>query len=423
MRTVKRCSYCRRILRGKVYIRCCKCPSADFCVYCFTQGLFIEPHTSNHRYRVIRPIEHAISGDLSWSGQQELDLIEGLEKCGMGNWSKIASYVDNKNARECETHCLTFMQETVSREMSAGSETPPPSISYTRHIPKDGIQPAPKRTKGYAAVLGYAPGRREFDHERNHNDMKTEEIIKDISFTLETTPLQKRINNALLRINADRLKERKIRKNCLIKRNFLKFGKAKKIDKNLLPLYKLSNNTEMEKFMEAKTYMQRCKSYMNQLKCARTLGCELLSEMNEPSTLSKVDQLIEKTSVKPSPNKAAAFKKKKKKTQQTSRNAPMRKSRRFLPKKPYETLGKECLTGKTMLTPDERSLCLRLCLSQFSYNIIKFHAIMGNFANTPRLISKIRSNLDVPDNVIVEVLRYFQKSNWIEKKHIPRGRY
>ena len=44
-----------------------------------------------------------------WSAKDELLLLQGITKCGMGNWIDISEqYIKTKTPEECEEHYFTF---------------------------------------------------------------------------------------------------------------------------------------------------------------------------------------------------------------------------------------------------------------------------------------------------------------------------
>jgi len=44
-----------------------------------------------------------------WAAKDELLLIQGIMKCGMGNWIDIAEqYVKNKEPKECDEHYFSY---------------------------------------------------------------------------------------------------------------------------------------------------------------------------------------------------------------------------------------------------------------------------------------------------------------------------
>lgn len=44
-----------------------------------------------------------------WTAKEELQLLQGVMKCGLGNWKGISElYVKSKTAEDCEEHYFTF---------------------------------------------------------------------------------------------------------------------------------------------------------------------------------------------------------------------------------------------------------------------------------------------------------------------------
>ena len=47
------CNYCQKDITGVVRIKCAVCPDFDLCLDCFSVGVEISPHQSDHAYRVM----------------------------------------------------------------------------------------------------------------------------------------------------------------------------------------------------------------------------------------------------------------------------------------------------------------------------------------------------------------------------------
>ena len=114
------CLYCRRDLGTEVRIRCVVCPEpvegvpASFCVECFGARVEIGEHKSSHDYQVVdTPSVCLLSED--WTADEELRLLEALEKFGYGNWEAAAEHVGNGRTRvSCERHYVRFYQESTA---------------------------------------------------------------------------------------------------------------------------------------------------------------------------------------------------------------------------------------------------------------------------------------------------------------------
>ena len=72
-----------------------------------------------------------------WSAKEELLLLQGIMKCGMGNWIDISEqYVKSKSAMDCETHYFTFYYK--SKENNLPNEEEDCIILGPREISKSG---------------------------------------------------------------------------------------------------------------------------------------------------------------------------------------------------------------------------------------------------------------------------------------------
>ena len=170
------CLYCRRDLGTEVRIRCVVCEEpvegvpASFCVECFGARVEIGGHKSDHAYQVVdSPSVCLLSED--WTADEELRLLEALEKVGYGNWEAAAEHVGNKRTRQaCERHYVRFYQESttfplpdLSNPLAARAdesalevvEPPPPAPAAAAAaadggdaVGADGTAPPPEATDG-----------------------------------------------------------------------------------------------------------------------------------------------------------------------------------------------------------------------------------------------------------------------------------
>ncbi len=79
-----------------VVYRCADCP-ACICCDCFCSGVSLGEHEAGHRYRVADCLLLPLFCK-EWTAQEELMLLEGIEKYGLGNWKIITEYI---NASTC----------------------------------------------------------------------------------------------------------------------------------------------------------------------------------------------------------------------------------------------------------------------------------------------------------------------------------
>jgi Myb-like DNA-binding domain len=48
-----------------------------------------------------------------WSAKDELQLLQGIMKCGLGNWKEVSDqYVKTHSSKECEEHYYTFFNKS-----------------------------------------------------------------------------------------------------------------------------------------------------------------------------------------------------------------------------------------------------------------------------------------------------------------------
>lgn len=97
------CNYCNKDISGKIRIKCVICPDFDLCVECFSVGAEVNPHKSNHPYRVMDNLSFPLICP-DWNADEEILLLEGIEMYGLGNWAEVAEHVGTKSKSECIDH-------------------------------------------------------------------------------------------------------------------------------------------------------------------------------------------------------------------------------------------------------------------------------------------------------------------------------
>ncbi|OVA20155.1 zinc finger protein [Macleaya cordata] len=102
-RALYHCNYCNKDISGKIRIKCVKCPDFDLCVECFSVGAEVQPHKSNHPYRVMDNLSFPLIVP-DWNADEEILLLEGIEMYGLGNWAEVAEHVGTKSKAQCIDH-------------------------------------------------------------------------------------------------------------------------------------------------------------------------------------------------------------------------------------------------------------------------------------------------------------------------------
>lgn len=105
------CDYCRIPFKRDLHIQCAQCKEIRLCLTCFSYGKQLPPHKNSHSYYVIEYITKSIydinTNNITWSGHEDILLLDGIEKYGLGNWKKIAQHIgNNKTSKQTELHYL-----------------------------------------------------------------------------------------------------------------------------------------------------------------------------------------------------------------------------------------------------------------------------------------------------------------------------
>lgn len=91
-----------------------------FCVDCLSKGTEKEglPHSRDSAYYIYDSLKFPlISKD--WSAQETLLLVQGIMKCGLGNWTDIASqFVKTKTPDDCEVFYLSTLYVSGDRPIN-----------------------------------------------------------------------------------------------------------------------------------------------------------------------------------------------------------------------------------------------------------------------------------------------------------------
>lgn len=97
------CSYCSIDITLYLRIKCYECLNFNLCCDCFNSCVELLPHLNTHKYRIVDCLNNSIFNK-DWSTLDELLLLEGIEKYGLGNWKNISEYIGTKTSKNCENH-------------------------------------------------------------------------------------------------------------------------------------------------------------------------------------------------------------------------------------------------------------------------------------------------------------------------------
>ena len=98
------CFFCERKINTMTKVYCEDCQDIFICLKCFIEGRESGEHKQSHRYRLMDKLNFNLFGKI-WTAREEINLLEGLQQFGYGNWKAISKHLNsNKDMVECERH-------------------------------------------------------------------------------------------------------------------------------------------------------------------------------------------------------------------------------------------------------------------------------------------------------------------------------
>ena len=214
---------------------------------CFCKGA-TKPGTKHkpwHAYRIIAPVERPLFQQ-DWSGDEELLLLQGSEKFGLGNWADVAEHIGNKRTKEeCDRHYQEiYIKSPLYPLPPLNADIPYNAQEFQmrkkrRIESREALQrlPPPTKSKPITStpscheIQGYMPGRLEFEHE-HEND--AEVSVKDLEFDqdlAEGNDEEVQLKLTILDIYNSRLTRRADRKRVIFEHGCLEYKKNQAIEK------------------------------------------------------------------------------------------------------------------------------------------------------------------------------------------------
>ena len=255
------CDVCSIDITSTVRISCANsaCREYDLCVPCFARGETSKTHDpKTHEYHVVEQNSIPIYAE-DWGADEELLLLEGSDKYGLGSWADVAEHIGGYREKdEVRDHYIdTYIDSSL---FPLPELADPTDIRLFERIPKDEFQarkkrrieerteaaksapPATPKQKPTASVpachevQGFMPGRLEFETEFAND---AEEAVQHMAFEPgdgldpitgqmdeETT-----LKMTVFDIYNSRLKARTDRKRIIFEHNLLEYKKNQLIDK------------------------------------------------------------------------------------------------------------------------------------------------------------------------------------------------
>ena len=89
------CDRCHTSLSNTLSMQCAICVNVQLCMDCFSSGVKIGDHESNHPYRLVDLGSQPVF-DEEWTADEEILLLDGIARYGMGNWNDVANHIGSK---------------------------------------------------------------------------------------------------------------------------------------------------------------------------------------------------------------------------------------------------------------------------------------------------------------------------------------
>ena len=198
------CDVCSIDITATVRISCASpaCREYDLCVPCFARGDSSKTHDpKTHQYHVVEQNSIPIYAD-DWGADEELLLLEGSERYGLGSWNDVAEHIGGYRQKdETRDHYINTYIDTARFPLPELVD--PADMQLFERVPKDEFQarkkrrveerkdaaqaapPATPKQKPTASVpschevQGFMPGRLEFETEFAND---AEEAVQHMSF-------------------------------------------------------------------------------------------------------------------------------------------------------------------------------------------------------------------------------------------------
>ncbi|ANZ75873.1 BA75_02366T0 [Komagataella pastoris] len=433
------CDVCSSDCTNRVRIRCAVCEEYDLCVPCFSQGSFSGAHKPYHAYRIVEQNAYPILSE-SWGADEELLLIEGCQKFGLGNWHDIADHIGNRSKEEVGQHYEKFYLYSIDYPLPDLTKdfrdiTPEVFIQQRKaRLERRKKQPLPTPKKPLASVplcsdiQGFMPGRLEFEVEVEND---AELTVKDMAFDPDDQPLDIELKLAVLDIYNSRLTTRAERKRVIFINGLLEYRKNASIDKKrtkeekdlynqLKPFVRVLTPVDFEEFTEDMLAELRCRNKIQQLQEWRKNGLTTMEQgiRYEKEKISRqvqlqrfnitagsarhpnsYQQLNNSYGRRPHANSPAPY--------ENASNEPKRSSKAMIP------LNISHAADYELLSDEEKILCSTLRLLPKPYLVIK-ETLFRELIRCGGVLKKrtARELLKIDVNKTSKIYEFFVQQKW-----------
>ncbi|KAF8818765.1 AP2 domain transcription factor APVIIb-1/ADA2-B, partial [Cardiosporidium cionae] len=308
------CDICSKDITFSCRIKCAECEDFDLCVYCFCGGAETSNEKKKHHknYHQYIPIGKNVFPlyKSDWSADEEIMLLEGISKFGLGNWNEVADLVNTvaikpKRSNMCERHYFdsylnsrTAPLPDSSKLLKSSDGGPAILCDDTENAEDEKSEPSQPKVGGNGRsmfskpthqVVGYWPLRGDFDVEYDND---AELILADMEFKDYETAQERHLKLQIIEIYNSKLDERIYRKKTVIERGLLdvkalqqKEKKRTKEERELhnlfRPLARFHSEEEHERFVQLLIEEKLIRARLQKLQEWKSLGLKTIEEVRE----------------------------------------------------------------------------------------------------------------------------------------------
>ena len=99
----RRCTTCFRVIQNEPYALCIHCKGFIQCLQCLNEGIEKGQHIREHPFIIAEPkMKPVFRSD--WSLEEEMQFLDALESCGIGNFSDMEDILTFKTKQDYEAH-------------------------------------------------------------------------------------------------------------------------------------------------------------------------------------------------------------------------------------------------------------------------------------------------------------------------------
>jgi transcriptional adapter 2-alpha len=214
------CNHCTKEITHLAFVKCLECKT-ETCVECFN---------CQHSYQVMHSLNFPLF-EKTWAADEELLFVEGLELFGIGNWEQISEHIGTKNKQQVEEHYAFILESPDFPKFNTCSNFEKTAVRQAGFtVPELEKYPrvyfliqAPPSAPANHEILGFMPGRREFDFEFEND---AEQQIKEIEFLQDDSPEEIEFKCTMLNIYNHVLDQRMRRKKLIFDHDLTDFKKV-----------------------------------------------------------------------------------------------------------------------------------------------------------------------------------------------------